>query len=1455
LLLQFSFVQTIIAKKAASVLSEKLHTEVTIGKVDVSMFLDIVLEDVEVKDLHHKTFLDSKAIVLDLNDLFLNRNVISINDIVLKDLNLNIIKYKNEKTFNFQFIVDYFKSNDTTKSGKSWKINIGSVKLINTNFKFIDQNNVPQKGITDFNDLELSGINTQIVNLAIINDYIYADIRSLSMKEKSGFYLKSFSAITKISPLGIDMKNLHIETPGSSISANFSLAMKSFDDFNDIINKVKIDVLFKPSKIDVRDFAYFSKSLEGMNDKINISGEIKGKVSNFKGKDFRFLYGTSTYFLGDFSISGLPKIEDTYIQFNVKNFYTSQYDLETFTLPTSSGAGRIELPPELIRLGSVRFKGEFTGFYNDFVASGNFTTGQGSVTTDLTLRKNHNSGQIEYIGKVASSDFNIGNILSMQDQIGSVSMNADVSGSGLDFENAVLKVKGTIASIYLRNYHYQNINVEGDLAKKKFSGFLSINDENLKLDLNGKLDFSNKLPVINVTANIENLRATKLHFFKLDGDSISSFSTKLALNFRGNTIDNIQGLILASNTSYIYRGEKYTLDNLAFSNVVSADGEKTMKLRSDYIDADFSGNFLFKNLNLSVLKFIKDYLPSYGRWIKKDLDTLPEENFTYNVKLKNTTPLTKLLMPDLSVSANTIISGTYNTRQSLLDLNITSALTRYKKISVKDFFVSGRTKQHTISLNIGCAKLIENDSLDINDITLLAEARNDSVDYKLTWNNNKDEIKNSGEVDGFVSMVNRPRTEIKFTKADVVINDTAWTINGGNDIMIDSSSIAIQKLIFFTEKQQIEINGKISNDPTDKLHLGFKDFNVGDVKMFTSLSGFDIDGFLNGSVEVSNIYKSPNVVADITLNNLFVNGEKLGKASLVSSWDDQSKTATINAQIIYEGNIGSNIPIAVAGSYYPEKKKDNFDLDVSMTNFKLKLLERFISSFSSNLSGLASGKLKLRGTPKEPELTGGLYVMVKNLKIDYLNENYHFTDSIRVNKNAFAFNHILIKDDRNDSAILDGSISHRNFKDIKLDLNFHVYDFRCLNTDEAQNSMFYGKAFVTGLLKISGDVNNIKINIAAQTNKNTSISIPISSESDITANNYIRFVNSKTPVHRASLVYTDLSGIELDFNLSVTPDAAIQIILDSKTGDIIKAKGSGNIQLEISTLGDFSMYGDYIIDEGDYLFTLQNVINKKFLIEKGSSISWNGDPYEGIADITAIYPVKAALYDLTAAIGDTTAQYKKRIPVNCLLNMKDKILNPTISFNIDLPKSDESTKTLVSGLINTDEEMNKQVFSLLILNRFTNPKGLTTADLNSGLGSTSSELLSNQLDNWLAQISKKFDIGVNYRPGNEISAQQVEFALGTQLFNDRLSIQSNLGVSGNNNAGGQASTTKTSDIVGDVDMEYKITNDGHLLLKGYNKSNTVDLLNSNAPYTQGIGVFYRREFDKWGDLFKKKKKK
>ncbi|MEA3444842.1 MAG: translocation/assembly module TamB domain-containing protein, partial [Bacteroidota bacterium] len=462
--------------------------------------------------------------------------------------------------------------------------------------------------------------------------------------------------------------------------------------------------------------------------------------------------------------------------------------------------------------------------------------------------------------------------------------------------------------------------------------------------------------------------------------------------------------------------------------------------------------------------------------------------------------------------------------------------------------------------------------------------------------------------------------------------------------------------------------------------------------------------------------------------------------------------------------------------------------------------------------------------------------------LDYLNTHYNFSDYVDFRKNSIQFDKIEIFDTRNEKAVVTGELSHNYFRDFTMDINIDASNFTLLNTSESENSIYYGKAYGSGNVAISGSFELVDIEIDMKTEKGTDFSIPLSTGSEISESNFITFINTNSEDNTEEEEIADLSGVSLKMDLEVTPDAEVQLIFASKMGDIIKGKGTSNLKLEISANHEFNMYGDYYIEEGEYTLSIGDFLSKHFIVKPGGSISWNGDPYDANINLETYYKLNAALQDLYL---DSSEVYRKRVPVECQIHMTNDLMNPDIKFAIDLPKSSESDRAQLRNL--PSDELNKQFISLLFINRFQPLPGLdfgNAVNFSSGysLSESTSELLSNQLSHWLSQISNDFDIGFAYRPGDEVSSDEVEVALETQFFNQRLTVNGNVGM------GGQYENTNS--MVGDVEANLKLNEAGKLRVKAFRRSNT-NFDYEKGPTTQGVGVFYREEFDTFADLMRK----
>ncbi|NLJ44115.1 MAG: hypothetical protein GX431_10685 [Bacteroidales bacterium] len=481
------------------------------------------------------------------------------------------------------------------------------------------------------------------------------------------------------------------------------------------------------------------------------------------------------------------------------------------------------------------------------------------------------------------------------------------------------------------------------------------------------------------------------------------------------------------------------------------------------------------------------------------------------------------------------------------------------------------------------------------------------------------------------------------------------------------------------------------------------------------------------------------------------------------------------------------------------------------------------------------------------------------MKINYLQTKFKLNDTIRFDKTGIKFRNSKVTDEKGNSATISGSIFHKNFRDYTVDLTINMDKNDCLvlNTTQKDNGMFYGTVYASGVTTIRSGTNSLAFDISARTGKGTRFFIPLNSGMSVSDYSFVTFVSHDT----ASLKESDKnarlparsegSSLELNFDLDVTPEAEVQLLIDPKAGDVIRGRGEGKLNLSLNKQGEFKIFGDYVIDEGDYLFTLQNLFNKRFDVESGGTVSFNGNVENAGIDLTARYKnLRTSLYPILYPILQDE-KYKTRIPVEPQLILSGKLFNPVVGFNIYLPNADEETRTYLRNAITTQEELSKQFLYLLVMNSFYSDPSQSSysSSMASSVGGTSAmavtttEMLSNQLSNWLSQISNDFDVGFNYRPGNkDINTQELQVALSTQLLNDRVTINGSFDVRGQNNTDG-------TPLSGDFDIEYKITE--KIRFKAFNRYNN-PYTGRGAPYTQGLGIFFKQDFNRLSDIFRRK---
>ncbi|HEX3009938.1 MAG TPA: translocation/assembly module TamB domain-containing protein, partial [Bacteroidales bacterium] len=1214
------------------------------------------------------------------------------------------------------------------------------------------------------------------------------------------------------------------------------------------------------SRTTTDDIAYFAPKLKDFHFNAEISGKVTGKINGLRGRDLNIKFGNNSYLSGNADINGLPDIQTSFLYLDIHKFYSTPADLQRIKIPGSPD-GRIHLPEVIRKLDYLSYTGKFSGFINDFVAYGTISCNLGKISSDLSIKPD-SSNSFAFRGKIKTKDFNLGSLLDRND-FGKISLNAMVNGRNNIDNKLTAKMNGEIYSFYLRKYNYKNIKINGTISGKTYDGSMTVSDPNVDLSFLGKVNLSTETPEFNFTAEVKRANLYKLNLDTTDTASFISFYA--TADVTGKNIDNLNGEVkLWNSTLKKSKKEIHINDFLLFTKNI--DETKRIILRSDLADAELWGTYQFTQLPQTFKWFLKHYLPSVvQRNISQEKSTL--NNFSFEVEFKDTRLLTDFFVPGLYISRDSKLTGTYNPFASDITFNLTIPFMNLQGKKIYDIAIDGTSSREALNFTTSCSSLKINNQLSLDNFTLMAEASNDSVKIVNRWNN-WDSVAYKGNILSYITFTPSqkqlfPTVNISMAPSQIVLHDTLWRINP-SVFTIDSNRISVNHLEVQYNNQKIVTEGAISRIPDDKLKVSCTNVDLSVVNPFIPGDNIVLAGVVNGEAELSNLYNDPYFHSNIKVDSLKMNRETIGNTEVLAQWDNSNKSINMNLTALR----GSLKTLEAEGIY--QTKTKNLDGTIHLNKLKANIFQPFASYLISDLKGLATGDLEVHGTIKEPVFNGEVNAQKVSFLINYLKTRYSFSKTIKIKNNNIIINNVVLYDSKGNKSELNGKITHKYFKNFYFDLTLKADNFEFLNTTEKDNSLFYGKAYATGTVDIFGPPKSLTMNINAKTEKNSILAIPLGNrETDVSEMRFVRFID-KTPKivtpeydyekEQKKKDYTiNLNGLKLNINLDVTPDATAQIIFDSKIGDMIQGNGYGTIKMEINTQGKFGMYGNFRIEQGDYLFTLQNVINKHFKVSQGGTISWNGNPTDASINIEAIYPARASLYDLLYPIMSTGAEeYKNRIPINCKILLTGKLMNPEPKFEINLPNSTAEVQTMVNSAISNQDELNKQFISLLVLGSFLPDQNMAKTNSendaanSSGLnpvGSTGMEFLSNQLSRWLSQINQDFDIGVNYRPGTELTSQELEVALSTQLLNDKVSINGNFDVGGTSTKEVTNNTNNTNNIVGDFEVDYKPWDSGKVRFKAFNRSN--ESFYELSPYTQGIGISYKEDFNSFSELIKR----
>lgn len=1432
--------------------SDLLNTRVTIGRINIGLLNRIIIDDVLLDDQDEQEMLKVTRLSAKFDIMPFFKGKISISSVQLFGFNINLQKKTPDSPPNFKFVLDAFASNDTVKKDNSLDLRINSILIRRGRMAYHVLSEEETPGKFNAKHIHLQNIIANISLKALSKDSINLGIKRLSLDEKvSGFSLKKMSLKLVANSRQTSIDNFAIELPETSLKLDtIHLIYDSLKAFDRFTEQVRFSFRTLPSQITLKDISPFLPALSHFKEPISLDMEVKGTVNQLTCSHLEITADNRQFRLkGDVALQDLSHPQDAYVFGTLSELTATTRGVGFLVRNLSHDYNGV--PPVLERLGNVSFRGEVSGYFTDIVTYGQLHTDLGGVNMDLKLSSDKSKGLFAYSGAVKTTDYKLGKLLA-NEQLGEITFNLDVHGRHVTDRLPVVELKGLIASVDYSRYRYENITLDGEYKQGGFNGKVALDDPNGSIYLNGDVNVSSRIPTFNFQAIINKLRPHDLNLTSKYPDT--EFSLKLRANFTGGSVDEMIGEINVDSLEFMSPEKQYFMNNMNI-RASKQNNENQLRLTSEFLTASVEGKFQYHTLPASILNIMRKYVPSLILPPKKPIET--HNNFQFDIHIYNTDILSTIFDIPLTVYTHSTLKGYFNDPLQRLRVEGYFPRLQYKNNFIESGMILCENPSDHIRARMRLTNLKKKGAVNLS---LDAQAKDDNISTTLNWGNSA-AVTYSGQLAAVAKFL---RTEgekpllkamVEVKPTDIILNDTLWQIHP-SQVVVDSGKVDVNNFYFSHQDRYVRINGRLSDNPQDSVKVDLKDINMGYVFDIASISDdVNFEGDATGTAYASGVFKKPVMNTRLFIKNFSLNQGRLGDLNIYGEWDNENRGIRLDASI----KDISTTPSRVTGIIHPLKPESGLDLNIEANELNLKFLEHYMKSIANDIKGRATGKVHFYGKFKGLNLDGAVMTDA-SMNFDILNTHFAIKDTILLAPTGLTFNNIHISDMEGHSGRMNGYLHFQHFKNLNYRFEIQANNMLVMNTKESTDMPFYGTVYGTGNALLTGNaIQGLDVNVAMTTNRNSIFTYINGSVASATSNQFIKFVD-KTPRRtiqdsiqiisyyeqlqqkRQEAEEEQKTDIRLNILVDATPDATMKIIMDPVAGDYISGKGTGNIRTEFYNKGDVKMFGSYQINQGVYKFSLQEVIRKDFVIKNGSTITFNGAPLDANLDIQASYTVNSAsLNDLIPEESSSIIQ-QPNVKVNCIMNLSGILVRPTIKLGIELPNERDEVQTLVRNYISTEEQMNMQILYLLGIGKFYTEDARNNQNSNV-MSSVLSSTLSGQLNNALSQVfeTNNWNIGTNLSTGDKgWTDMEVEGILSGQLLNNRLLINGNFGYRDNPMA--------NTNFVGDFEAEWLINRSGDIRLKAYNETNDRYYTKTNLT-TQGVGIMYKKDFNKWSDLF------
>lgn len=1332
-----------------------------------------------------------------------------------------------------------------------WNISLGDLKLSNNNVQYYDFNAPAVQHGVDFKHLWFTRLSLTAEDLAASSDGARASIRSLELSEKSGFVLDQLTAKLDVNKTQAQLADLFIQTPQSNIKGSLKTSYRSLQAIGDEYADAKFELQLSPSTVAVDDALLFAPDVlttvpvhipHGAT--INFHTDAQGVIKDMTVKSLTLSYMDSTEISLAGRVTGLPKANPK-LSLDLRKFYTTRKDIEAL-LPDSLLPTGIQLPEWVSLTGTAK------GTTDDPTLKLAMKSNLGALDVDGSFR-NLNGKSPAYNANVDINKFDVGRLLRQTETMGAVTLHASAKGKGFTKETIHTRIDLVVKEFLYQQYKYRDLNVHGNLVKYLFSGKAWYKDPNLDFMLVGDLDYTEDIPSYALKFDLANADFKALHLSERPLKARGIFESKLATR----DFTSINGNLDIRKFG-IYNGDAlYVVDSLLFVSI-DQKGESKISIRSDIVSGDFEGTINLVAMPGAIRRHFNNYFSLHDTAYNKPVDV---QRFKFNLVLKNTELITEILVPELDPFVPGRIEGEFDSEQKVLNLHADVSRLQYAGVGLDSLTLNVESDANALTYAFGLRK-IRFDTLRMEALRVAGKVAHDSIRTKLLILDSllKDKYALGG---AFYSQSDA--IQFRFLEDEVVMNYAPWTTPADNYLRLSKKGILAHNFSITNINEKISLVTREEQDA--RTAIEFKDLNLQNLTNIVEAKVL-ADGLINGDFMLSG--KGAFKTA-LTVKALEILGVEWGDLALKLSHENTGQF------LVDLGVNGINMEFNAKGTYQPDSINPTMDLGIDVARINLVAVEPLTGGQLTKSSGGITGELTLKGKPASPEIRGFLAFQKAAVVPSFVNTKFLLQDErISFTSEGIELENFRILDEQNNAATIKGALKTKDYTTFNLDLGLNAKNFQVLNSKAEGNDLFYGKVSINTTATILGTLTEPKINMNIDLNDDSDFTyvipqsekgvleqegIVVFKDKDAAKDPFLRSINPKDSLT------SRYSGIDLTANIQLDDKEQFSIVIDPLTGDKLTVKGNSTLTLDMNPTGDMKLAGRYEITEGTYDFTFYRLLKRNFKIDKGSTITWAGDPLDAVLDIKASYEVETSpielLYLDASATDVERNQARQRLPFLVYLNIDGELMTPEISFQLDMPMDKRGAMggapyARIQDINTRESDVNKQVFALLILKRFISDDVFDN-QAGSSVEATArrsvSKLLSEQLNKMsenIKGVELTFDVrsDEDYSSGQAEGQTSVQLGVSKSLLDDRLIVK----VSGNVDIeGSQSSQSSFSDYIGDLALEYKLTEDGRFRITGFRK-NDFDIISGELVET-GAGLIYIKDYNTLRELFKANAKK